>query len=755
MSDTVGVPRRPSFSDIAISTIAGVDTVGGIQSILMNHDRGYFNTSAMLWDAMKRDDRISGVIKTRVGALIAAPLEIEAANGKAKAARVAKLLSGDGEDEHGLWEQMCPPATIKKLSEWGNALGFGLAEIIWNTAADASSWTQIAPGMDYNKSPGRVGWVPRLRLWHPQFVYWDTAQRRYMVIAQEGVLPLPRIDENPYSDGKWVVWCPYGYQYGWLDGLVRSLADKYLMRGWDYRDWARYNERHGMATIGAQVPADADEDVKQQFTQDLSRIGSDAVVELPQIAGENKFDMKMIEAKSRSFDSFQLFKKELDVDIAVAVLGQNLTTEGGTDGGSRALGQVQNLVRIDKAIEDAGIATCLRQQVLTWWCLYNWNDPELAPRPAYQVQPPEDELKEATALKMMGDALGSMKTASAPIDVRTILDRAGVPMISEEEEAAQAAVAAEERAAALEAQQQQGQGGGDGGGDAGDGGPPAAGGDKKPPPSGAALTTSMRLPIPGPVKRYTFAGLPIAVENEAGSLRQWRDPGPGGGVIGSTTMRNDYGYIEGHLGSDDEELDCYIGPNEAATHVHVVHQLAAPEFKAHDEDKIMLGWDDPGAAKAAYLAHRSDEKAFGGMSTIPLKAFVRKLKVRTSTGKIRASAVDVAARRRETIEALVRLSDRDGTAAALRAERTPQGKRRAASYADGVADRGKQLAARALAVDLAAIKEEIDAASSFEDLRRRVLARYKGMDPKRLAGIVEKARIMANLGGRESALKEV
>jgi phage gp29-like protein len=754
MGSTVGAPRRQSFSDIAISTIAGVDTVGGIQSILMTHDRGYFNTSAMLWDAMKRDDRISGVIKTRVGALIAAPLEIEPASSKAKAARVAKLLSGDGEDEHGLWEQMCPPATIKKLSEWGNAVGIGLAEIIWNTSADASSWTAIAPGTDY-KSPGRVGWVPRLRLWHPQFVYWDWSENRFMVIAREGVVPLPRIDENPYSDGKWVVWCPYGYQYGWLDGLVRSLADKYLMRGWDYRDWARYNERHGMATIGAQVPADADEDVKEQFTRDLSRIGSDAVVELPQIEGENKFDMKMIEAKSRSFDSFQLFKKELDVDIAVAVLGQNLTTEGGTDGGSRALGQVQNLVRIDKAIEDAGIATCLRQQVLTWWCLYNFGDPELAPRPAYQVQPPDDELKEATALKTMGDALGSMKTAGAPIDVRTILDRAGVPLISEEEEAAQAASPPRRRRPPSRRSSSRPRWPGDGG--AGGTGPldRPPGQEDSAPGKGEALTTSMRTPIPGPVKRYTFAGLPIAVENEAGSLRQWRDPGPNGGVIGTTTMQHDYGYIEGHLGSDDEELDCYVGPNEAATHVHVVHQLAAPDFKAHDEDKVMLGWDDPGAAKAAYLAHRNDEKAFGGMSVLPLKAFVRKLKVRTSTGKIRASAIDVGARRRETIEALVRLADRDRSAVQLRAERTAPGKRRAASYADGVADRGKQLAARALAVDLAAIKEEIDAASSFEDLRHRILARYKGMDPKRLAGIVEKARIMANLGGRESALKEV
>ena len=360
-------PRPPAFSDIAIATIPGVDTVAGVQSVLQLHDRGYFNLSAQLWDAMRRDDRISGVMRTRVGALMAAPLEIKPASTKAKADRIAKLLSGDGEDEHGLWEQMCPPSVIKGLSGWGNALGLGLAQIIWNTAADAGSWTQIAPGTDYKAPGGKIAWMPRLRLWHPQFVYWDQSPYRYKLIAREGTMDLPRIDENPHGDGQWVMWCPHGVQYGWLDGLVRSLADKYLMRGWNYRDWARYNEVHGLSTIGVQVPVDADQVVKDQFTLNIANRGSEAVIQLPQIDGENKYDMKMIEAKSRSFDSFQLFKGQLDVDIAVCVLGQNLTTE--VQGGSRAAAQVQNLVRRQAC--GAG-----RLERKTIWIEPHWRGPE-------------------------------------------------------------------------------------------------------------------------------------------------------------------------------------------------------------------------------------------------------------------------------------------------------------------------------------------------------------------------------------------
>jgi len=734
----VPAPRRQAFTDVPISTIAGVDTVAGIQSVLWQHDLGQFGNSAKLWDAMKRDDRIRGVTATRVGALVAAPLEIKPANGKAKAARAAKELSGDGEDEHGLWERICPPAVIKSLSAWGNALGIGIAQIVWQTSAGE--------------------WLPRLRVWHPQFLYWDAGEMQYVVVAREGIVRLPRVDMEPMSDGNWVLWTPYGYQYGWLDGLVRALADKYLMRGWDYRDWARSNERQGMATFGAKVPVTADEKIKDKFVRDIANIGSDAVLELPQMdEGEGaSFGMEMIESKTRNWETFQQFKKELDVDIAIAVLGQNLTTEGGTDGGSRALGQVQNLVRIDKAIEDAGIAECIRQQVLTWWALYNYGDAELAPRPEYQVEPPADEVQEGTALKMLGDALNAMKTAAAPIDVRTILDRAGVPMITEEEEAAQKAVAAEEAQARLEAMQQgsgQGSDMANGGGD-GQGRPP-------PPPAakGDALSVTARIPLPPPVKRYEFQGLPIAVENPAGSIRLWREPGPGGGTIGSTTMQHDYGYIEGHLSGDDEELDCYIGPDPTADHVYVVHQRLAPDFAKHDEDKVFLGFPTADAAKAAFLAHRNDEGAFGGMSVIALDDFKRKLKRRTGTGKIRATALaaEALAEHQDTVDALLAFANRASAqrVAALRALRTPAGQRRARLYADAVADRAKQLAARALAVDLAAIKEQIDAATSWDDLRHRIVTAYKGMDPKRLASIVAKARIMANLGGQLAAVKDV
>lgn len=148
------------------------------------------------------------------------------------------------------------------------------------------------------------------------------------------------------------------------------------------------------------------------------------------------------------------------------------------------------------------------------------------------------------------------------------------------------------------------------------------------------------------MERRTFAGLDIVVESPAGSRREWHDRAAG--RSGSTEMRHDYGFLADHLGSDGEEVDCYLGPDESASFAYVVHQLAAPEFEAHDEDKVMLGFASEADAKAAYLAHRDDgDRAYGGMTAMPLERFKQKLQRRTGSGKIRHSRMDVVTMRVE------------------------------------------------------------------------------------------------------------
>jgi len=731
------------YHDLPISTFTGWDKVQQIEGMILQHDYGQLRLSAIFCDNLTRDDRINGVLETRTGSLMASPIECTAAADNGKARDYALEVGGDSDNKRpGLWETMFPAAVQSGLVHWGNLVGIGIAEIIWNPKA--------------KNAKGNPRLTPRLKLWHPQFLYWDWVDFRWMLICKEGVVPLPDINQELHSDGKWVIYTPNGYQYGWLRALMRPLAYKYMMRGWNYRDWARYNERHGLPILGLITPGNADEDVKAEMLTSLANGGSDAAIALPQSNDPNgeKYDLKLIEATARSFDSFNLFKGQLDTDIAIAVLGQNLTTE--VKGGSRAAAEIQNQVRIDKRRQDSALAQVLRDQVLWWDAGYNYEDPELAPIPSYQVEPPENETEEGAALKAIGDGVTALQANGQMIDVREMYEMHGFPLLSDAEVAANKAVALEEattQAAAMAAANPQPPSGA-GGGPPGPGGRPAP---RKPPAPGAApkpkkLTMGADgevTEVSTPVYRRTFQGMPVAVENPMGTMRVWREAGAGGPNIGTTKMLYDYGYLEGVDGSDGEEVDVYLGPDESAHDVHVVHQKKAPAFNAHDEDKVFLGFPDAAAAKATFLAHRNDVGAFGGMSTIPLAEFKRKLRARTGTGKIRASAL---AAHVATTDALIALTRR----APARAKPKPgAAARRAARYPDRLESSAVHMAARALAGDLAGLKADIDASSDFDDLRKRIVERYKGMRPDALADIVRRVNLMAHLGGRLAAIQQL
>ena len=383
-----------------------------IDAKLRQHDMGVFNQSALLVDELLTDDRIQGVSDTRASALLSCQIGVIPADDKRKSRKIAEeIVPANGHG--GLWDDIAPPAMLREILKWGYHLGAHVSQIVWQRTAKK--------------------WVPRLVPMHPQYLRWDTWKRTFVLQTEQGEVEIPRVDENPYSDGKWFVWCPAGVEYGWRSGLIRTLADKYIMRQWNFRDWARYNERHGLALLVAKFPGGATEEEKNSFFDSIESMGSEAVVSAPQ--GDTKdqpgFDIEIREAVARSWEAFREFKAELDKDIAISIAGQNLTTE--VQGGSRAAAQVHDLVRLDKAIEDASLGPAISKQVLSWYCLYNYGDRDLAPTVRHEVEPPADERVEAESLLALGNALNALKAASARVDIDAILEEHGVPLLDESE----------------------------------------------------------------------------------------------------------------------------------------------------------------------------------------------------------------------------------------------------------------------------------------------------------------------------------
>src|SRR5690606_14363612 len=111
------------------------------------------------------------------------------------------------------------------------------------------------------------------------------------------------------------------------------------------------------------MPADAD---KQAFLSDLQAMANSASIVLP-----DGWNVELLEAKVGSGEVFAKLIEWANKAIAVAVLGQNLTTD--VEGGSHAAAQVHENVRQDLIDSDAEtLSTTAREQVLVWWAEFNF-----------------------------------------------------------------------------------------------------------------------------------------------------------------------------------------------------------------------------------------------------------------------------------------------------------------------------------------------------------------------------------------------
>lgn len=123
--------------------------------------------------------------------------------------------------------------------------------------------------------------------------------------------------------------------------------------------------------------------------------------------------------------------------------------------------------------------------------------------------------------------------------------------------------------------------------------------------------------------RTKFQGLPISIENKAGSVRSGICP-----VLGpwSTKMTHPYGYIRGTKGMDGQEVDVFVGDTADAKMAYVITTRRPKEnFKKPDEQKVMLGFKNAKEAKACFIKNYSDPRFFGKMIAIPMDKFIERV----------------------------------------------------------------------------------------------------------------------------------
>jgi len=339
--------------------------------------------------AMGRDDRITAVTETRITGLLSLPFQVIPAT--VTRAKVRSRVIA--ESVEAMWPLIAPPAEVSAALNWFILLGVAPVQVSW----------QVIEGV----------WVPSMKAWDPQFLRWENGV--YKITTQDG-------EQDVTPENGWMLLIQG--DRGFMRGAIRSIAVWWISRQWVARDWNRYNERHGLPLLKALVPARAGEDEKADFFSNMSNIGSTTTAMLPQNVdgGEGSFDLELLEAKDQAWKSFEGLEDRANKNIAVRILGQNLTTE--VSGGSLAAANIHENIRLDRLQADETLlSSAIREHMLVPYTFFNFGEAaNFAPMPHWDTAPPTDLIAKGDAMKSLGDGVSALSTAGLNVGDNTIAE---------------------------------------------------------------------------------------------------------------------------------------------------------------------------------------------------------------------------------------------------------------------------------------------------------------------------------------------
>lgn len=281
--------------------------------ILSAHCQGQFQRSAILSDQLLSDGWIATCLNTRISNVIN-----HFRNGFVRTIEGEKVFCKYeivGEEDlvayiNNHYDCLFSVKSLSQIQRTNIFLGFSLSQIVWDN------------------------WVPKIKPWHLGQTYWDQSRQVFVTQTTEGMLDICEEDVD------WMLHSNSFIERSWLTGLVRSLAGYFLNRLLADRDWGRHNTVHGLPLKLAYIPDTVDPQSESDFTDSLAQLSAESVIPCRRgPMGQEGWDLKLLEPQSNSTDAFRLKIEQIREDIAVAILGQNLTTLAG-DRGSYASAEV-------------------------------------------------------------------------------------------------------------------------------------------------------------------------------------------------------------------------------------------------------------------------------------------------------------------------------------------------------------------------------------------------------------------------------
>lgn len=309
-----------------------------------------------LYDEVDRDAHAGSVLQTRYLAVAGEKWEVAPGADDDKSREIAAFVTG------ALTNCNLLQAAQELLQ--GILYGYYVGEIMWAERDKA-----IVPAKILAKHPRRFGF---------------TMERELRMLTKAA----PREGEA-VPERKFIVFSygasdnPYGKALGqrlWWPVWFKKVGIKF---------WLIFLEKFGMPTVVGEYPSGAKPEEKKTLKEAAEAIHSETGVIIPE-----GMMLKLLEASRGGTVTYESLCDYMDRQISKAVLGQTLTTEMSSSGGSYGASQTHDEVRQDIKEADAGmLAECFNETLIKWLVDHNFAGVTAYPRFAY-ITKKESTLKE-------------------------------------------------------------------------------------------------------------------------------------------------------------------------------------------------------------------------------------------------------------------------------------------------------------------------------------------------------------------------
>ena len=418
-------PQVQIINDWIVPSTLGWD-LDSLQAAILQLENGNLFAAHSLMLAMTRDATVAHGLMVRRMSLSALPWRIDFPPSIPEEARDALL-------KH--WPEAITPQDLATASGYTVMLGLAPATQQWflKTEADGKTYWQFRTEI---LETGHCQYRPDMRN------YWFISRGGYTEIVDDG--------------NAWALFKSLGDRRHHLDCAVRTLAVLWFIIQEAIRYHRAYNAEYGRPIKALSVPDQhrLSEDVANLVAQASGLYGGSVII-LPQFAESQQtanFDLKLVEAKSRGFQTFADLAKTCRDLITLYLIGVLETTGGSSASNAKAQTQLRVADRYTTA--DARIREDALNRILRCWADFNgFVD---APRYVVDTEPPADEAHRAAvakdraaAIKATAEALKAMSdwvTIDEP-RVITMMKEIGVDFETQRPQALNPYIAAGSQAA--------------------------------------------------------------------------------------------------------------------------------------------------------------------------------------------------------------------------------------------------------------------------------------------------------------------